>query len=172
MKPGLIETLGDSIGQRRRVWAFCAVCGRTRVFNPVKLADRFGATARLKEIQTNFRCTGCERMGGVYLVPEALARLYLTARMTHGGVPGVPKRVAHMEEGETWWVHCTTPRCGHSRLLSLPEMQAIKARVKPDFILVEFNKRFKCTKCGRRSGTLRHNNSHAPRGNIAFNPNR
>ena len=167
----LIETLGDAIHDRRRVWAFCAVCGRTRIFNPLKLADRFGREARLKEIQARFRCTGCERDGGVYLVPEALARLYITSRMTHGGPQSTPPRVRDLAPDETWWVHCETHRCGHSRLLSVPEMQAIKARVHPDFIFVNFNKRFKCTKCGKRGGSLRYNNPHAPKVDKSLNRN-
>ena len=149
-----IITLWDAYDERRRLWAFCCVCGRSKVFSPDVLGERFGLQKTINEVSSYFRCTNCGTFGGTYLIPEGLARFYLTTRMQRKGRPHRTPTLRDLNARQTWTIVCENSACSHFRRLSPYEMRDMKERYGLDAPLAELGKRLRCTECKQKGAKI------------------
>lgn len=51
--------IGDAVRDRRRLWAYCELCGHQRHLDPAELARRVGYDTALVDLRKRMKCTEC-----------------------------------------------------------------------------------------------------------------
>lgn len=72
-----IETLGDLVRARYRLWAWCGADGCKRSDQQLDLAalvERHGANCRIDAFKARLRCSGCGAPGRIQIVHDGGAR--------------------------------------------------------------------------------------------------
>jgi ribosomal protein L37E len=157
-------TLGVFISDRRRVWIFCARCGRAHLKNTFKLADKYGRDISLELVRQTLTCPDCQDEGTSYFVPEAYRRL-VVPNSRRGGYSNKPPtlRIKDIDVSHGGLVlSCRHPGCQRSVEYHGEDLERFKAIYPPEAILYDVLGRMRCRACGNREIAASVDNYHVP----------
>lgn len=157
-------TLQVFIADRRRVWIFCARCGRAHLKNTFKLADLHGTETSLELVRQTLVCPDCDDIGTCYFVPEAYRRL-IVPNSRRGGYSKEPPsmKIKHINTKDSGLIlSCNHTGCGQRYDYHGEDLERFKASYPPEAILYDILGRMRCRKCGHKEIGAQIDNYRVP----------